>query len=364
MGPGVPVSPYVGPSLGSCSSDEYVLIGASDCGGCSGTTAYALCDGSSYTECTCQLPTSPGWTNLPVGADGGIGFEATLGYDDAPGSDSELADTALLEDSASTLVPLTATSTGYVSPTTGSPPNTVGIVGSWYAYGDGWGTEGYDGGTGAAGERGNCELIGRFPPSDCSSITSPLPPFPGGGPAPPGYANAFPVTGSIEAQTFCLSGTGAVVLTPDGGTSPDYGDIYGIGLGLDFNNIDGVVSGYNARAYHVIGVQFTVSAKGPFPPLRVEFPTTDTEGNGASSDPYDFSPTANGTYTVFWTALETPYPPVVGTNVSYLPLAGTTQPVFNPSHLLSIQFHVPTNTLATVPVSDLCVSSLSAITSM
>jgi hypothetical protein len=277
-----------------------------------------------------------------------------------------------------TLVPLTATETGYVSPTSGMPPNTVAVTGSWYAYGDSWGTEGVEGGVGVAGERGNCQLIGGFPTSDCSTITSPLPPAPqvdagmmmaatdggeaGAAPPPPmGYANGFPPT-PAGSQTFCLSGTGAAVIMMDGGTSPDYSDIYGIGMGFDFNNVGGVKSIYNAPANNVIGVEFTIAAGNTtFPTVRVEFPTTDTNDAGAE-DSYVDLPIANGAVKVLWSQLETPYPPVAGTNVGYAwPTTITTFPMFNPAHLLSIQFHIPTAVGMTAPVMNLCVSNLTAI---
>jgi hypothetical protein len=163
------------------------------------------------------------------------------------------------------------------------------------------------------------------------------------------------------SQTFCLSGTAALVITADGGTAPDYSDIYGIGSGFDFNNVGGVKSAYNAPAYKVVGVQFTLSSKGPWPSPRVEFPTTDTVASGMDS--YDISPAAAGTYTVYWTpTLEVPYPPVVGTNVSYM-WPGDSQPAFKPADLLSIQFHIPTGTTGAVTVDDFCVTGLSAIVS-
>jgi hypothetical protein len=194
-------------------------------------------------------------------------------------------------------------------------------------------------------------------------ITSPLPPaptfFPVGAQIPTGYANGFPPSTQAGPPMFCLSGTGALVLTQDGGVAPDYPDIYGIGMGFDFNNVDGVKSAYDAPAFKVLGVQFTLTSGGVFPQLRVEFPTTDTFGIGDTLDPYDFSPSSVGTYTVLWTSLEGP--PTVGVNLSYAPPVGVTQPPFDPAHLLSIQFHVPTNTFSSVPVTDLCVSGLSVI---
>jgi hypothetical protein len=287
------------------------------------------------------------------------------------------------------LVPLTALSNGYVSPSIpeqegGLLPNTVGVTGSWYAYGDSWGTEGVGGAVGVAGERGNCQLIGGFPTSDCSSITSPLPPAPivaDAGPdaaIPTGYADGFPSSGS---QTFCLSGTAAAVIDNDAG--PDYSDIYGIGLGLDLNNPGGTLEGgapvpklvYNATGNGVIGVQFTLSWSTPdggvplAGALRVEFPTGETAADGGTLDSYDIEPAAPGVYTVLWSQLEGA-PAVIAAaggpgNISYTPTVDgglSAQPPFDPTKIFSIQFHVSTSVMAAIPVDNLCVSNLSAVT--
>ncbi len=309
-------------------------------------------------------------TNM-AGMDATPGTEASPGSEAAASTDSSSggADTGTGLPPGATLVPLSATTTGYVSPTSGMPPNTVAVTGSWYAYGDGWGTEG-DGG--ASGERGNCETIGHFPPSDCSTITSPLPAAPqvavadgGAQPPPPaGYAAGFPPEGDsgTAAQTFCLTGVAAAVIDNEAG-APDYSDIYGIGSGFDFNNVGGTKSAYNAPAYNVIGVQFTISSMGAWPLPRVEFPTTDTTANPNFASYVDL-PSAGGTYTVLWSQLETPFPPVVNMNIAYTPPVDggiAAEPMFNPAHLLSIQFHVPTGTAGPVTVDGLCVSNLSAV---
>ncbi len=323
-------------------------------------------------------------------SDGGV----IVGGDAAPPkNDSGLPDAL----SGTILVPLTATNAGYVSPTNPvvgtTVPNTVGVTGSWYAYGDGWGTEGVGGAAGVAGERGNCELIGGFPVSACSTITSPLPdaPFAAGdsgatmgdaghmphapgdeagaidATVPVGYANGFPPT-PADSQTFCLSGVAAAVINGDGGT-PDYSDIYGIGMGFDFNNVGGVKAAYNAAANKVIGVFFHITSVGAFPTLRVELPTVGTNGAGGG-DSYIVQPTMSGDVSVIFARdLATPYPPVSGVNIGYAAPAGDTIPMFDPeggvapTDLLSIQFHIPTATGGTVTVNQLCVSNLSAIVS-
>jgi hypothetical protein len=71
VSPGVPTYTYTG-SLGSCSTeDTYVVIAVGDCGGCSGSTAYALCDGTSYTDCSCDAPSGSGWVEGSSASDSG-----------------------------------------------------------------------------------------------------------------------------------------------------------------------------------------------------------------------------------------------------------------------------------------------------
>jgi hypothetical protein len=49
--------PFDGESLGYCSGPQvHEIHPASDCQGCTGNTAYALCNGSSYDECSCGIP--------------------------------------------------------------------------------------------------------------------------------------------------------------------------------------------------------------------------------------------------------------------------------------------------------------------
>lgn len=325
--------------------------------------------------------TTVGETGTPTGETGTPAPTPDAGPPDAP--------------PGTTLVPLVPSSTGYIM-------NAVtGITGAWYAYGDGWGTEGVGGATGVAGERGNCELIGGFPVADCSSITSPAPsaPQPEGGTvaadaapaadattpagdaaadtgapasttdaavassdAGGGYDNGFPPSAT---GAMCLTGIAAKVIANDAGT--DYSDIYGIGIGLDFNNVGGVKGPYDATLNKVVGVQFTIAADTPFPPtLRVEFPTEQTVDGGPNptGDSYDVAPTAGGTVTVLWSQFAGP--PVVGTDLSYPPTVDgglAAQPAFDPTNLLSIQFHVATQTTGAIPVNNLCVTSLSAIVS-
>jgi hypothetical protein len=48
--------PFDGSSLGYCSGSQVAEIQAEKCSDCGKGTAYALCNGTSYTECACQIP--------------------------------------------------------------------------------------------------------------------------------------------------------------------------------------------------------------------------------------------------------------------------------------------------------------------
>jgi hypothetical protein len=222
-------------------------------------------------------------------------------------------------------VPLTPTSTGYVDIAN------LGIVGSWYAYGDGWGANG--------GPPGDCETKGQHPTSACSSITSPA-----ATPADGGGAGFPPATGGM-----CLSGTAAQVI----GTPPDYSNIFGIGIGLDLNNSGGTKLPYDAASHHVVGFEFDISGLPSPGTIRVEFPIPGTD---ASGDAYAETVAPGTTHMkIQWS--DTSFGP------SFTPPQGTTEPPFDPSKVESIQFHVVTQTSASIPVTSLCVNNLAALVS-
>jgi hypothetical protein len=235
---------------------------------------------------------------------------------------------------------LTPDPTGYVSVTG------LGIQGAWYGYGDGWGTTGMPPGV--------CEMTGMHPTSACSVITSP----------PPGMANdeggvtaTFPQT---TPGTMCLSGTAAkvpaCVAGVSGCTTSDYSNVFGIGIGLDFNNVGGVKMPYNATTSKVTGFTFTVSGV-PATGIRVELPTTDTNATG--SDSYAIAVSKDGNYTVDLKS-GLPSPPSLSPAFTAM---GFTEPAFNAANLLSIQFHVATVTTSAITVTNLCVSNLTAVVS-
>jgi hypothetical protein len=241
-------------------------------------------------------------------------------------SEVEVSDDMTIPDSAGgdatdpstvTLVPLTPRADGSVE------GNKVGIVGSWYAFGDGWGS---------SGPPGACEIRGMFPTRDCSSIQFPSPQsFPQ---SPPG--------------TFCLTGIAAKVI----GSPLNYADIYGIAIGLDFNRSGGVRMSYDATTYHVIGFQFDIAhlptATGA--EVRVELPTFETSAEGYANWG-TLAPLPKGGQNV----------QILFSHLGQLFLSTEKPPPFNPAHLLSIQFHVPSIEANAIPVRDLCVSNLQAI---
>jgi hypothetical protein len=243
----------------------------------------------------------------------------------------------------------------------------VGIVGAWFAYGDSWGPVAGGGNFAApigtdGSKGGNCETTGMHPSSACSVITAPPPSLPSDagagveGGAPP---SGFPQT-PAGSQTFCLSGTAAQVIACVTGvcTGSDYSNIFGIGIGLDFNNPPPGITpqGFDAVQANVVGVSFTITgAAAVTGGVRVEFPTTNTAtACSGGCEAWNTTITTDGpTMILFSTLTDTIY------------MAPDGQPPLSSvgTSLQAIQFHVPTNTSAAIPVADLCVSNLSVILS-
>jgi hypothetical protein len=222
-------------------------------------------------------------------------------------------------------VPLMPTSTGAVDVPALNPV----LVGSWYPFADNLGKNGEP--------PGDCQAKGGHTDAQCSSIT--FPPI-----STDGGTASFPQT---TPGTMCLSGTAAKVVAGDGGV--DYANIFGIGIALDLNN-SGVRSPYNTTMARIAGFSFTVSGL-PLTTVRVEFPIPATD---PSADAWSYTLTGNGDTTVF---LQT------GTGMGQLSPSFymTAEPMFDPTQVESIQFHVVTNTAVAAMVSDFCISNLSAI---
>jgi hypothetical protein len=263
---------------------------------------------------------------------GGTSSSSSSGGGDATGSSSGApgGNTALMPDM-----------TGYVSTTA------LGIQGAWYGYGDGWGTNG--------APPGVCETVGTHPTSACSAITFPLPPSA----SDAGEGGAVAVFTQTTPGTMCLSGTAAKVVAclpaDTACTGMDYSNMFGIGIGLDFNNQLSVKMPYDAPTNKVTGFSFTITGV-PAGGVSVELPTTDTAAMG--EDSYHITVPKDGAYTADLTVGAT-----TGELSPAFKLSTGTEPTFNASHLLSIQFHVVTSTTAAIPVTNMCVSNMTAIVS-
>ncbi len=245
--------------------------------------------------------------------------------------------------SGSGTIPLPSTSTGFVQ------DMTSGVIGAWFAYGDGVGMGANT--TTTDNANSDCVLKGGFAPADCSQITSPTP----GQPFPPTDPNS---------SKMCTSGTAAVVLNKNG--NPDYTDLFGAGIGLDFNNPggdSGAPAGYlDLSAYAGIEFDFTADVL-PTNAMRVNFPfktmhNTDSPfwmGATASSSPLtgkDSSGNAPQHVKVAWSDVGGPFYLTQQT-----PPVDITQYPFDPKNVQAIQFQVFTNTKTTTPYS-FCVANL------
>jgi len=218
--------------------------------------------------------------------------------------------------------------------TTGFVNDATGVVGAWYAYGDG-----NDG-----ANPGVCQTVGMHMTAECSAIEAPVPGMPF---APVGMAQ------------MCTTGTVAKVINFGDPPTADYSNLFGAGIGLDLNNpgLDGgtgMKMPFNASAKKIIGVSFDLDAV-PASGLRVEFP-------------FGTASTAAGV----WKPNKSSYasPVAVGHNV--LLFSSVMQPAyvkevdmvpFDPTTLTSIQFHVPTNTTAAAPY-HFCIDKLALVVQM
>ena len=239
--------------------------------------------------------------------------------------------------------PLPSTSTGSVD------DPALGVIGSWYAYGDGVGANANPTTTDVADS--DCVSKGGFPPAACSQITTPVPGQP------------FPPTDAATSMQ-CTSGVAALVMEKGG--SPDYADLWGAGMGLDFNDPggDAGVPGYfDLTRYQGISFDFSAAVL-PTGAMRVSFPFQGMHGGDA---PYWMGATTLGSPLVGTTA--NPQHVVIRwTDVGgplYLtqevPPVDPSQFPFNPPRAVQgIQFQVFTNAQTTTPYS-FCVANLALI---
>ena len=215
-------------------------------------------------------------------------------------------------------VDLTPSDKGYIDPTM----NSLGVVGTWYAYGDGLDSAGT--------AHGDCQTAGH-PDAACSKILMPAP-------------GSFPNVGG----KMCTNGTVAVVADKVGMVGmPDYGKIWGAGIAVDLNNAGGLTARgtFDAVAKKVVGFSFDLDMK-PLAGIRVEAQTVPTDGTEPGND--------------YWGATSSypTSPVVVGTNtVKWSNITGPKGHVFDPTKLEGLQFHVPATTSSGGPYS-FCISNL------
>lgn len=247
----------------------------------------------------------------------------------------------------SNLVYLTSSSTGFVQ----DPVS--GVVGAWFAYGDGVGSNaGVD--AGADNSDSDCVKKGGFPPSACTQITTPTPGQP------------FAPTDLATSQQ-CTSGIAALVMNKGG--NPDYSDLWGGGIGLDFNNPGGDAGAAGVKdlsAYTGVSFDFSGDVVPP-KSMRVNFPFTGEHGTdspywgGGGDAALAYSPLTGTTaapqhVVIKWADIGGP---------AYL--KGQTPSIdpslypFNPAMVSAIQFQVFTNAMATTPYS-FCVANLALTT--
>jgi hypothetical protein len=234
--------------------------------------------------------------------------------------------------------PLIPSATGFVDDVT------TGVIGAWYAYGDGAGSNA-NATNNADMANSDCIKAG-FTADQCSQIVTPTPGMPF---APMGTAK------------MCTNGTAAQVLPKPGTTTADFSDLFGAGIGLDFNNPGGDAGAkgfFDMTPYTGVSFDFTAPVL-PANKMRVNFPFMG-EHNGTDS-PYwdgatmDHSPLADGTHVVIHWAdvggplyLTTQMPPTV-------------PPPFLKQYVASIQFQVFTNVNTPTPYS-FCVDNLTLLT--
>jgi hypothetical protein len=208
--------------------------------------------------------------------------------------------------------------------------NKAGIMGAWYSYGD-W----YNPTAGM----GDCAVKGNYTAAQCSSITTPVP------------GDPFTNTGG----SMCTTGTVAKVI------DMMYSAIWGAGIGFDLNNAgtdDGGTGGklpWDATAHNVTGFSFHIDMPPTGGQMRVEFPTSAAIGTTDINAAYWGGATANlspftkaGDYSFHFTDIGGPM---------YL----TSPMPFDKTKILSMQFHVVSNTSSTIPF-QYCISNLRSLT--
>jgi hypothetical protein len=243
---------------------------------------------------------------------------------------------------ASSGILLTPTSTGFVSNTTS------GVVGGWFAFGDGVGPDGTP-------TNSDCVSVGGFAPSQCSQITSPMP--------------IQPFRPDASTGAMCTSGTAAKVIPRTGTATIDYADLWGAGIGLYFNNPLGSASTkvpFNLSQYTGLSFDFSGTVI-PAGKIRVLFPFmgqingTDSNGN----PPYWAANAADDHSTLLGSAAPAhnvvKWGNVLGPYYLTQQTPPSNPPAFDASMAYGIQFQVFTNSTAPTPYA-FCINNLTLLT--
>lgn len=267
-------------------------------------------------------------------------------------------------DASSGNIALTPNSTGFVE----EPIS--GIKGAWYSYGDSAGPGANINSTDSAHSDCVAGALTAIPPGtggftldQCTTITTPV----AGQPFVPDPVNGM-----------CTSGIGAKVIDSPGTTSPDYSDLFGGGIGLDFNNPGGdagVKGDIDLSKY--TGVSFTMTAFPGAPAgipagnkIRVNFPFTGEHGTDSpywaanKLDDHSSINTTGATNTIHWA--DVLGPAYLATRIPVVPappfyIGPGADALAGVNKVQAIQFQVFTNTSATTPYG-FCVNNLTLLT--
>jgi hypothetical protein len=226
-----------------------------------------------------------------------------------------------------------ASSSGIVLVTGGDgviEPNAAGVVGTWYAFADGYDVSGHFG-------AGLCQTAGYI---DCSMFTRPVP-----------NQTFAPSAGGA----MCAAGHAAKVPTSASG-SPDYSNVYGATIGMDFNRPPGAASkgDYDPTRSQppIVGIAFDIDTV-PDASLRVELSTNAVPGTTDINPAYwggatmSASPVHSGHNELHWSDVDGPF---------YL----QAPPPFDATKLQSLWFGVFTN--ATAPFDfAFCISNVTLL---
>jgi len=209
------------------------------------------------------------------------------------------------------------------------------MFGAWYSFDD------WYGGTPTMAGSGDCPTMGMFTQDQCSQIAEPIP--------------GQPFTRTADGR-FCTAGTAARVIMDANGAAA-YSAIWGAGIGfdLDTGSTAGAKLPWDATVHGVTGFGFTIEMPPVDGQMRVEFPTsaapgvTDVKPAYWGGETMNLSPfTKQGTYAFHWADVGGP-------------MGLDPHMAFDRTRIVSMQFHVVTNTSSAVPF-NYCVSNIRALT--